>query len=338
MNGPTETAKARARCPLWLCGECRGGTECTCLPRPAKQGSASTTTVDSREIRDGGQSHGSRELGARLRAAREAAGCPSSKRLARELGWSQSTVCRLETGMRQPTALNVATMLGFCKVTGPERAAILELIEGDRDGCWVRPHHGLPAEAVPSVLFQYRAANAITRYDPSNLPAIVQTNDYAQADVRTRVATEADFARHTAARWEHRALLFKIDRPDVLCYLHETTLRTLPVDSETRLGQWLYLAMLIGQDRLRVRIVPAEHDRSAIAGEFTLLRFAEFRPVVCTPTETATLILEHHHIHAYERILTDLNKIALSELDSTELIVELAGGPAAVGRTGEEVS
>lgn len=78
----------------------------------------------------------SRELGARLRAVREAAGYPSSNRLAKHLGWSQATVSRLETGMRSPTALNVAAVLEFCKVTGPECAEIMELTECERNGCW----------------------------------------------------------------------------------------------------------------------------------------------------------------------------------------------------------
>ena len=34
MGEPNEAAKARARCVLWLCGQCRGGTDCRCVPQP----------------------------------------------------------------------------------------------------------------------------------------------------------------------------------------------------------------------------------------------------------------------------------------------------------------
>ena len=45
---------------------------------------------------------------------------------------------------------------------------------------------------------------------------------------------------------------------------------------------------------------------------------------MCRPAETATLILEGaEHVHAYEQIVIDLRKVALSELDTRDLIAEL---------------
>lgn len=32
MREPTDIAKTRSRCVMWLCGQCRAGAECRCLP------------------------------------------------------------------------------------------------------------------------------------------------------------------------------------------------------------------------------------------------------------------------------------------------------------------
>lgn len=269
----------------------------------------------------------SRELGARLKAIREAAGWASSKRLARDLGWGQPVVCRLESGKRAPTALNVATLLGLCRVPREQREMILELTEGGREGVWARPHRGVYPEAVPSVVFQQNAARTITWYDPVALPAILHTTEYAELEVLPKFTSDAEAMPHLGARMDRHAWLCGHDAPeDALFYLHENTLRGLPVDEEARTGQLLYLAMLIGQETIRIRLVPAEHDRVRVAaGGFQVLRFAEFRPVVIVSGDTATLILEGpQHTRVYEAMVDELRKLSLSERDSADLITRLA--------------
>jgi transcriptional regulator with XRE-family HTH domain len=265
-----------------------------------------------------------RELGARLREAREAKGV-SNNQMADELGWSQGTTSRFETGHREVSTLNVATILGYCGMSRAERAAILELTDNSRDGCWPRPHGDLLPEAAPSVLFQYRHAAAITCYAPNGIPPMLQTVDFIEAELRHRFGPDdAGVVRGAEVRRDYREILIKPDRPAVVCYLNETTLRRLPVDNDTRWSQYFGLSLAIGSDEAQVRVIPTNRERAIEAGGFSLLRFKEFPALVCRPVETATLILEGtDHVQRYERILTDLDKIALSVPDSRNVITNL---------------
>jgi len=77
---------------------------------------------------------------------------------------------------------------------------------------------------------------------------------------------------------------------------------------------------------LTLRVVPASLGaHAAINGTFTLLEFAEFRPVVYLESETSSLFLEKlAETQAYRRILGALAGTALDEGQSRELIATLA--------------
>jgi len=118
--------------------------------------------------------------------------------------------------------------------------------------------------------------------------------------------------------------MIKTHPPLTACYIHEAALRELPVDGETRWSQYLGLLLAIGSAEAKVRIIPTGKERTIESGGFSLLRFTEFPPLVCRPAETVTLILEgDEHVGRYERIVIELDKISLSELESRELIAEL---------------
>lgn len=48
----TQTQKSRGRCVWWLCGRCRGGADCRCIPLPRSETANTrelTTVVDNPE-------------------------------------------------------------------------------------------------------------------------------------------------------------------------------------------------------------------------------------------------------------------------------------------------
>jgi hypothetical protein len=77
---------------------------------------------------------------------------------------------------------------------------------------------------------------------------------------------------------------------------------------------------------LTLRVVPATLGaHAATAGSFTLMEFAEFKPVVYLESETSCVFLEKPvEIEAYRDILRALAETALSEGESRELIATLA--------------
>jgi len=203
-------------------------------------------------------------------------------------------------------------------VPAAERAEILALArdaddedpETERVGCWVRPHLGMPGEAARSVLFAHTTATTITGYHPGGLPIILRTKE---------LLAETGLAE---AWRRYRSLLNNVTGPGLLFYLRETGLRALDAPADVREAQFIQLAMLAGQERVRLRIVPAGRDPGL--GGFTLLRFPEpSGPAVTVPCDTVTLILEGQHFPVYQRQLEILDRIALAAADSQTLIMKL---------------
>ena len=266
----------------------------------------------------------SRELGARMREARQMFGW-TGRRLAEAIGWSQAKASRLETGNRPAELADVAYVLGFCQMPQRQRDAVLELLIDEPEGYWVRPHRGALPEAVPSVVFQQDAAKTITCFDPCGIPPMLQTAEYAEAELLPRFDSSAEAMAAVRDRLGRHSLLHWANGPVGTFYLHESALRAMPVEPEVRAGQLLVLLMLIGRD-VSIRVVPAdrEHGRWAV-GAFQVLGFGEFPAVVCVPTQTATLLLEQpDDVAEYRRVLAELDAVALSQADSTVLIQVLA--------------
>jgi transcriptional regulator with XRE-family HTH domain len=267
----------------------------------------------------------SRQLGARLRAALETAGI-TSNRAAQILGLSQPSVSRMLTGKREHNPLRVALLLGLCQVPAAERKEILGLLgpeTGEDSEYWVLPHPGGPPEESSTVRFACATAAGIEWCAPAGLPVLAQTAESMRAELRRRGVADVD--RWTAARDQQRDVLFHPVGPTLHAFVHESSLLSLPGDEQVRQAQFIRLAMLIGQRRLRPRVVPAERERALMGGEFAVLRFRGHPPAVLVPGETVTLVLEgDHHVAGYRRRLDTLDALALSDKDSDRLIMKLA--------------
>jgi transcriptional regulator with XRE-family HTH domain len=281
-----------------------------------------------------------RELADRLRTIRQESGLSASQ-VSTVLGISQGQMTRIETAQRRYSLLHAATVLGLCAAPAAERDAVLELVGGadtaddrdgheDRGGWWVRPHRGLPPETVRTVLFAHATAHSITGHHTHGLPLILRAQELLDHQVRDHPAERADAV--WSAWWTYRAVLNRSDAPDLLYYLHEAQLRALP--EAVREAQLIQLAMLAGQQRVHVRLIPGGTD--ARSNAFSLIRFSDaVTPAVCVPCDTVTLILEHHHVPIYQRKLAELDRIALSEPDSRELIMTLIDSPDTALSPGE---
>jgi hypothetical protein len=169
----------------------------------------------------------------------------------------------------------------------------------------------------------------VTCWDPTGIPAMAQTQEFIEAVTRRECVDKYERTRWIEARQKHHEVLFSDDVPSVTAYVHETSLRTLPVEQDIRQSQYIQLAMLTGQQRLHLRIVPTGVDRALVGGGFSWIRFAEFMPAVSVPGDTVTLILEGQHLTPFRQRLATLDAIALSEQDSTLMIMDFVERPPA---------
>jgi len=268
----------------------------------------------------------SRELGEGLRRAMERAGLNGAQ-AAHQLGLSPSWISRLLSGKRNVTAVQVAGLLAVCRVTGTERDRLLALCDEQHVPGWFQQHGSrLPQQLVTLIDHETKAV-AISEFQEPGMPGLLQTGDYARALLSRSGTVPAEEVEDRVAARLARQSLFSRDQPARFTfYVHEFALR-LPVGGPTvMLDQVEHLLRMSRRPFLTLRVVPAALGAHAgMAGAFTLLEFADFRPVVYLENENSSLFLEQPvEIESYQQILESLAETALNEEESRKLIATLA--------------
>ncbi|MDQ3760324.1 MAG: helix-turn-helix domain-containing protein [Actinomycetota bacterium] len=268
----------------------------------------------------------SRELGEGLRRALHHAGL-TGKEAAHLLGLSPSWVSRLLSGKRNATAVQVSAFLAVCQVKGEERERLLALCEDQHTPGWFQQHGSRLPQQLVTLIDHENKAIAISDFQSTVMPGLLQTGDYARALLKEagRVpASEID--DRVAARLARQSLFSREQPARFTFYVHEFVLR-LPVGGpEVMFEQLHHLLRMSRRSYLTLRVVPASLGaHAATAGSFKLMEFTEFKPVAYLESETSSLFLEKPvEIEAYQDILRALAETALGEEESRELIATLA--------------
>ncbi|MGH3833730.1 MAG: helix-turn-helix domain-containing protein, partial [Pseudonocardiaceae bacterium] len=247
----------------------------------------------------------SRELGEGLRRAMDRVGL-NGRQTAHQLGLSPSWISRLLTGKRDATPVQVAAFLAVCRVTGTERDRLLALCDEQHVPGWFQQHGSrLPPKLVTYIDHETKAV-AISEFQEPGVPGLLQTGDYARALISRSCNMPADEVDdRVAARLARQSLFSRGDPPRFTFYLHEFALRLSAGGPAVMSDQLHHLLRLSMRPFLTLRVVPAALGvHAAMTGPFTLMEFADFKPVVYLENETSCLFLETlEEIEAYQRIL-----------------------------------
>jgi transcriptional regulator with XRE-family HTH domain len=268
----------------------------------------------------------SRELGEGLRRAMQYAGL-NGQQVARQLDLSPSWVSRVVSGKRNATAVQVSAFLAVCRVTGEERERLLELCADQHTLGWFQQHGSRLPQQVVTLIDHETKAIAISSFQSTLVPGLLQTGDYAHALFQEAGRVPAgEIEGRVVARLGRQSLFTRDLPPRFTFYLHEFVLR-LPVGGAAVMSEQLHhLLRMAVRPYLTLRVLPASLGaHAATAGSFILMEFAEFKPVVYLDSETSSVFLELPvEIDAYRSILAALAQTALGEEDSRELIATLA--------------
>jgi transcriptional regulator with XRE-family HTH domain len=182
-----------------------------------------------------------RELGAELRKAREAARY-TGQELAKKLGWSQSKVSRMESGSRGTSEVDAAIYLAFCGIMGNELHRILDIARARDDDFWL--HHPKRSSGLRSLVAQETTAEKITYYEPLVLPGLLQTEDYARALFHGVGIVPADkIPMVVERRMNRQALLRRENPPKIWFFVHENALRLDLADDRIMHEQILHILL-----------------------------------------------------------------------------------------------
>lgn len=209
-------------------------------------------------------------LGQRLRGLRVATGLSGARFAASKLGWPQSKVSRIETGMQIPSEDDLRAWLRAAGAASEVAAGLFDLlaaVHAEYTATRDLVHRGQLAsrQAVLAEL-ETRAAR-FAEYQPAFIPGLVQTAAYARAVLRlpgvAKGATDADIEAAVAARVKRQELLYEPGHR-IQLVLGEAALLSTPVGPDVHAAQMEKLVSVAGLASVEMGIVPSRSEMVAL--------------------------------------------------------------------------
>jgi transcriptional regulator with XRE-family HTH domain len=265
-------------------------------------------------------------LGRALRTAREDAKL-TAEQLAAQLGVSQSSVSRYETGQAVPAAALVEAWAGATGIHPSNRAA-LEALREQATGeaiTWRAAHRQLsPAQIQEEVAAMERAAARVRAFDPVLPPGVLQTAAYATAVYRARGLDGTELARAVAARTDRQTYLYEPGL-DLHVVLGEAALRWRITAPAAHAAQLAWLAQLTDLDGLRLAVapfaavMPVWHSHG-----FTIFDLPDGPAVHVETLHAAVNVLDPDDVAGYEQAFEALAGGAVAGREAAALLRHVA--------------
>lgn len=238
------------------------------------------------------------------------------------LGVSASTISRIETGQRQPTSEEVASILTFLGVVGVERERLIDQARRQADSGFLESTTS--TEQSSNFLNFEQRATRITAFQLIGVPGLAQTTDYAHALLSAvRVGdSDEDIQPWVGLRMRRQAILTRKNPPQLRWILTEVGLRQ-PIGGTRVLAKQLrHLVDEAERPHVRINVVPAEVvDHPGWPGSFMIMEFSAEPTVVHVEDRTTGLFIDDPDKVAFYRLTMEkLTDLALDESASVRLL------------------
>jgi transcriptional regulator with XRE-family HTH domain len=239
---------------------------------------------------------------------------------------SATKISRLETGARRPSLRDVRDLCAFYGADETTSAEFMSLARGARGQVWwtqyedlnLDPYLGLEQDAV-----------AITSYTTYYLPALLQTEDYTRAIIKT-IAPKMDpdiYQQRVAVRMRRQEVLEKPDRPRYLVLLDEAVLHRQIGGLSIMVAQVEKVLKAERDGKVTIQVIPFHIGANAAQdSNFVLLDFGKpnLSPIVFVEGLTGNQYLERaSDIARYRETIEQLRDSALVPGESARFIEEL---------------
>jgi transcriptional regulator with XRE-family HTH domain len=266
-----------------------------------------------------------RELGLRLRKLRTGLGL-TVEDVAEKLLCSTAKVSRMETGARRPVPRDVRDLCALYGVEGPAAAELMTLTRQAREQGWWTQYEDL--NLSPYIGLE-QDATAITAYSMYYMHALVQTEDYARAIIKS-IAPKMDPAilqQRAEARLRRQDRFEQSNPPNYRLLLDEAALRRPVGGPALMAAQIEKILELSAAEKVRAQIVPFSVGAYSVADvAFTLLEFGEpvLPPVVFVEGLAANQYYERPaDVARYRESIENIRDSALSPRDTDQLLLEI---------------
>jgi transcriptional regulator with XRE-family HTH domain len=251
---------------------------------------------------------------AELRSWRQRLGW-SQTECADKIAFSASLVGAVETCKRTPT-------LDFARRVDEALAT---------PGTFVRLHELIAREAYPSwfapvISFEHEATR-IHAWEPSAVPGLLQTEDYARAIIRARRPGDGDdlIDRTVAARLERQQILTGEHAPMLWCVIAEGVPRHLIGGSNVMAEQLDKLIALANKPGILIQVLPfTASDHAGVEGPIAVYDFADSHSVCYTECYGGGRVVEaRDEVADLVMVLSVIRASALSPADSLALMSKI---------------
>ena len=261
-----------------------------------------------------------RELGARLRALRTAAGMTVDDAAAR-MEVSPAKISRLETGARGVSVADVRFLCDLYQVSAQERDRLLNLSRESRRRSWWQ-EYGLPDSAQTFTGLE-DAAVSMSVYETSFVPALLQTEDYASALTQgAALDTPADQVEQYVRARITRQERLRAGSLEFWAVVDEAALLRSIGGPQVAVAQLEHVIERSREPKITVQILPLEAGaHPGMDSAFTILHLEEVTDVVYVEGLIGQFFLQSpNDLARYRRAFNELRAIALSPHESRRRI------------------
>lgn len=222
-----------------------------------------------------------RRLRAELRKARQATEPQlTQEQVAHEMDWSLSKVIRIESGSSGISANDLKALLQLYGVRDPQQVdSLLALARAARARSWWSPYRDVAPSALLQLIEYESAASVVRQFEPTYIPGIVQTEDYAHAVLQNYYDEQlaSDSIRALVELRIRRQDLFDSENsPSFQFMVDEAAVRRLVGGASVMRRQLRRLIEVADKPNVTVEFVPFSAGlHPGIKGPFEIIEFAE---------------------------------------------------------------
>jgi hypothetical protein len=188
--------------------------------------------------------------------------------------------------------------------------------------------------ALPEVYSDYigfeEEARSIGNYESLFIPGLLQTEDYARAQLRGTLpqASTEQVETRVAARLQRQAILARSGPPELRAVIDEAAARRVVGGRQVMAAQLARLGQAAAQRHVTVQLVPfGAGAHPGMDGSFVVLEFPDpaDRPIVYTESAAGGLFLEEpQEIRRYTLMFGQLQAAALPPAETPAALAGIA--------------
>ena len=216
-----------------------------------------------------------RRIRSELRAARNRVGL-TRKAVANQLVWSTSKIVRIELGTVPVTPTVVQVLMQLYKANEQDIEAMVELAKQAREGKGWAEYSEILSQASLELFANEPVAKVISKYEPSVVPGLFQTEEYARSLLKALEISGGQIEKLLEVRLRRQQLLEESIRPELNFIIGEAALIRPVGSSEIMREQIGQIQQLARRDDINVWLLPfSAGPHPGMGSAFTVLQFMD---------------------------------------------------------------